>query len=1286
MTSTSSTPSNASASSRSAGAELVPSAASGGMSRRAVLGAFGLGSVGLFAGPSLLGGTPAHAATPAIATMTGKPGKAGKAARRAKAASGKEGALDADGNYLPPTPYSVQASCELSQDFFSTDEVLVQLDKGDKVMPFTNTLTGLVEAVVLVGNHLSHLRRDTTAVTGWSLTGIPTALGGVSDAAVISTPTQDPILLAFGQPQGGVEDVCQLKLNASAGWDTVAVDAEFGYVGTPSGPLSAATTPDGTGYFYWWVQQDDPKSNTQTFYGWKAGADAGVGIATASWPDSAGLSMTGAQLALNSVSAQTGYATVVLTDAGGNNQILTYYVAGSEFLQTVLSDGGVSELITATYTPTSTASQQPVVVYQGTNGDIYFTDQTGQSSALDYGGSAGQGQAAYWQLNGAFSFAVLDDATVKIYTEIGTGGNATSFTGGIPLITDVVNIFSVPTDAAEATLFAIDVDWGLSILTRSDTGWTQNVVHQDSTATTEVTTWRILLSTFDATGSAVAGADVVLTPDIPVGIWIDGADSMYAAPDMPATVTTDSSGRITLCIPAAELDTAQLSAVVQDGGSVAPLVIAPNGDVTNFLAGTGTLNSQSDWTMKGATLLDAQQQAWSSTDHTWEPAGALLPNLNGSSTAAAQCSTAFIHLAQAGQRAAQASIASTQLILDGGNPTFTTSSIVNTFMADAGIDQSWWATAQNDTASVHHGIRHHTISLKKMFTNWASDAEHWVAQLVVDIGDGIDHLMTMVIDDVKTAIHAISGFFHTLGADLEAAWSWLRHNVLDLIRDTGTNATVIEGWAAQAGTQLTTVINNLEVDTNTWFADHTADINNDINELYQNAEGMLFGTNTALPTPSTGTGSQTPDLKEIQEFFTFLTNGPANWLLNKIKAHLPSFDSDQVTVDISVFEQPMLDLVQDITDAADTIGAVGNVLYLALKDSATSPSSFSQADLQDLFTAFETMVDDGMALLDELTITVLDLCKALLACLDELLSTEISAIPIPLIGDLLELCGVNTDMTIMHLIALVLCFPATLAYRITQGDGPMPFPTATPTSGNASVGTDMLKAGSVGAASVTPDIGGFCINILAACIQGVWAIDDFAMDWMQLGSQNPDIPELLNILDFVCPMFQSIITWPVPPTVFPTPCPYTYINFDDSSVWGKRNSYLGGIIATGDLPWIAEGLFFTLNAKWGGQGSTLGEINNYVVPFVQSASGICNNVISAMYSYANADTAADKADAIISATVPNLSYTDAFLGTIPVKGPTDDLSAVVKLVIDTFGNFGAVAIDSAHGWAALAGN
>ena len=103
------------------------------------------------------------------------------------------------------------------------------------------------------------------------------------------------------------------------------------------------------------------------------------------------------------------------------------------------------------------------------------------------------------------------------------------------------------------------------------------------------------------------------------------------------------------------------------------------------------------------------------------------------------------------------------------------------------------------------------LKFKKMVTSW------------VDIGDGLDNLMTYVVDDVRSAVHAISSFFHALGADIKDGIDWLKHHVLELLAEAEANAKIIQGWFSSAiGTAATpgpfmTMADGLSVDTDNFF-------------------------------------------------------------------------------------------------------------------------------------------------------------------------------------------------------------------------------------------------------------------------------------------------------------------------------------------------------------------------------------------------------------------------------------------------------------------------------------
>src|SRR5664279_5488905 len=203
---------------------VPPAFARTDLSRRTMLRGLGVVGIGALLSQCLSGGTAAAAATP------------NRAARRAMAAkSAPAGTLHKQIRSVgdaplatQPTPYYLQASSELSQDYFLTDDVILGTD--DEVIPFVNPFNnGAVEAIVFAGGALSHLRRDATAASGWSyeaidLQGVLTSVSDVAGAA----SGQQVYLLAFGQPGDETDNpvgapAWLTKLDAANTWDPGAL-------------------------------------------------------------------------------------------------------------------------------------------------------------------------------------------------------------------------------------------------------------------------------------------------------------------------------------------------------------------------------------------------------------------------------------------------------------------------------------------------------------------------------------------------------------------------------------------------------------------------------------------------------------------------------------------------------------------------------------------------------------------------------------------------------------------------------------------------------------------------------------------------------------------------------------------------------------------------------------------------------------------------------------------------------------------------------------------------------
>ena len=297
------------------------------------------------------------------------------------------------------------------------------------------------------------------------------------------------------------------------------------------------------------------------------------------------------------------------------------------------------------------------------------------------------------------------------------------------------------------------------------------------------------------------------------------------------------------------------------------------------------------------------------------------------------------------------------------------------------------------------------IAFKKMVTSWSDELAQWTVTLTVDIGDGIDNAMSYVISDIKSAIHAISSFFHALGADLKTAWEWLKHNVLELIKNADANAKVIQGWLTQAVAvpdgPLLAIINHIEISSDTFFRD----LNDEITKTYiptlaSTVENKLFGTSEPMPPPPTDSKSDDSDIifKVGGDIAKVWQHSPCGWLYDKLESHLPKDAAPDF--DATVFSQVLADLVNDVVDATTTIVDLGTTFYDAMKLAAGTKDELNAMSVADFFGTLSKLVSDALTLLDKLVDTVLDALKAAVTLVGDVLTYQYQAVP--LIGDLLD--------------------------------------------------------------------------------------------------------------------------------------------------------------------------------------------------------------------------------------------------------------------------------------------
>jgi hypothetical protein len=1184
------------------------------------------------------------------------------------------GLRDANGNLIQPGPYTLQASCELSEDYFLTSDVVIGIN--DQVVPFVNPKNNnAVEALVYAGGTLSHLRRDASATSGWTYETVDLqgALSDVTSFAVAANAT-DVYLLAFGDPvPPGPYPAWLTTLDGPDTWDFGNQLSYDDLQWTPSGPVSIKGGIDGTGICYFYTSDID--GDTTTLQGWVAsgtGGGANLNYQQYLTLDTTEVTVSDYIVLFDSnATAPVGYAFVFNSPAtGADGSVSVYpeipYTAqnSDSFGPDPLVDlglGTATALLWAWATPGSTTGIPGYAVQQSTG--TVLVDENGNYNQLWDTNTVTQDQATVWLQDGLYTVNLLDsNGVVNTVQETSSSGTG-SWASALPLTTipgGFATIFSVPTDPHEATMFAVGADETLSVLSLDTSGWSQTQVRQDGPQLQSVDSYRVQASVLDANGAGVGLASVQVSTDRPAGFW-QASGNTTVTPASPVTMTADGAGQLIFSIPAEELDCAVLTmqAVNPDGTLTAVFTVTPDTDVQDFLQGSGSLLNAG--TTSAPDLLAATNPA----NGPLFPALTSLPS-DQQTSAATAVSSGLTQLITVGMTAAPSPSAPTQaMLLDlTQNPPVQTSTNPNAYaLPTAGLELQLSFSHLFDT--IGHGIRHGASILKKTVVHWAGEAEGWLVDMALQIGDDIVNFTDLAIADMKDAFHVIGGFFQALGADIDSAINWLKQHVLDLIKDADANAQVIKGWFNPFLATLTDTITTIEIDTDTFFTFLQTQANAQISLLAQKVEDVEFGSSEPLPPPTSDTGSHDSDLlfKAAGDVITFMRHSPANWLLHKLREHIPQAPSDGGP-DFSdldaALEQVIQDVLTAIGDAIDLIESINTLLWDAVKPFLTDSGKFTESSMGDFFTALETTTDDALKLINEVLVTVLEAIKAAVAGLQDLLKYEFQAVPV--IGDLLELAGVDTTLSIAHLVSLIASYPTTLINEIIGGGPLFPADNTPPTA-------DVATSNPVAGRSRHAELGssgrvdgwGVGLNWMSAVVQAVWSFNDLILDDGAAVNTEYSFKSnaLTTSLDIVCPVVITMLQWPTPTTDAGMTQPF----------WAGTNDQGSG---TGLIPWMiftafmppAAEIFYVIGDQKGWGEAT--DYNDYGVPVFCAIAGVANTVLSSIYGHDQGvpDTS------IAWGVLANVSYDVAPLGFPALNEAFEDVPALAKEIVDAIANFG----------------
>jgi hypothetical protein len=1165
------------------------------------------------------------------------------------------------------TPYSLQASCELSEDHFLTSDLII--GTKDEVIPFVNPYTKMVEAIVYSSagsGSVYHLQRDPSATTGWTPVVIDLT-GNVTDPANVAVASDGSAvyMLVYGTPDNNSGGPAWLTQLSSATTWAEGYNATYDELGFGNLPIDTNTIGGFKGgidqhsncYFY--ASGADSSTRTTSVVGWIPGPGWASGevdwqllqtLDTSEHTISDYIVLFDTSTGPNPV----GYSLILTSDQelNGYAQIPFSRQATAQFSVSPLDNMG-SDNVTALLWAfiTDPGSGVPAYAFQTANQTWFAAgDGSDARSVSDQPASAAH-SVAVW--TGDLDVVNLLDSNGTLNTILQNPDQ--TWLAPITTVPGLASIFGVPADPNHSTLFAIGLDESLSVLSLDDSGWTQTLVRTDGTQLVEIDSYRTQISLLDANDVPVAWGQARISTDRPIGFW-QPAGSSFVTPAAPVTLTADNKGEITFSVPAEELDCAVLTVQALDPNgnpTGSPVTVTPDYDVRGFLQGTGTLTDIGPLTNNA--LLQAKNSG----------GGDLFPTLTGLSgdtqtTALTATTTALNKFIAAGQNPKTApgpsDTKSLQLMMNKGVPDVNTS-------LDAFAFAPVRAAAELQLSIGHlfdtigHALRHGAAKLVSIVVQWSDETGGWVVNLGAEIAGALQQFTNLVITDMKDAFHAVGGFFQALGADIAEAVQWLKHNVLDLLKAAWSNAGTVATFIGSAPDAFAAQVKQLDFSANQYFANLESDTKTLIGKGYKAVTGYTLGSPAPQPTPSppgdTGsTGSQSKLLKDVGEFSKVINDAPGKWLLDKITQYVPPV----VSLGMPTLPQQNYEAyLEDLTGAwnngsaavSDLLGTINSLQSLFGK----TKQSALPAQLDTLFTDMEGAAVNFLAFCDDVADFVLQVAIKALEDFGTFFTTSFNIVsPTSLLGQLLDLAGINIKMNLAEIAGLIVAFPATLVSDIVGNGKTMPALPALPVEQSEVAGYQAAldESGTVQ----------LWLGILGGTTQVIWGLADIIGDLQTFADESGKRPQqsgAINIIDILCPIFESGFLFPLP--------------IDQK----LEKQLVPPIIFTALLPSIfgalAEMEWPNLKGKIAELPNGIGDVlQDYVAPIIQAFAGAANTALGVAFQVENDDTVATD---IAGTVLGNLSFMLAVFGTVWLNVTTEDVPVLVKMVVDAIGNVGA---------------
>jgi hypothetical protein len=962
------------------------------------------------------------------------------------------------------TPYRLNATSQLSQDFFTTKDVV--LEAGDGVFPFYRA-DGAVAAIVISDYQANLVMPDPTAPNGYvyvSLELPPPSGGGevglplLSSVAVATDGGGVTHLIAAYEvgetylpiDPGGTSPLYLQYVYGTLSGSTFTKTGELTSYPTRSSFYSATTiinpyySQNGGGVVPRVLPGGAPGS--VTFYGWIDALTYFVVPAA-----------TGVVQFKSMPQWEYEYDDVRLIDVEGSTWVVM--VSQSKAIRVVNPFGtdtlhagkGAQQLqvMHVDFIETTTGPQAALLYwYEGSDepgptlilallNDFLDPDTTSKVEGFPEPASAAVlSSGSLWRVG------TVSGDMLGLLTQAHPGASLTeSFIPSIPFNAGIEQAWAPYSQSSLAATFVVKgVDQTLKILRQSASGrsWVTTQVCRPAADVQEVDSWRTQLSVTDANGIGVGGYPVTVLADDDVALWQDTGCTLLLA-GQSAKLTTNELGQIVYSVPATDLHTPSITI---SGANLPTTTVAADADVHAYLSGKGALSPAGTGSATGMLTASSFQSA-TKTDANGNvtPLSPVIAGLSGkhqSETATAIVKTinscvAVGMKAQASNAGKQAAPPSpnelTEFSIDfsSGSPVFASNLEPGAAPLAATPVHSIVDDIGNEFEDAAHAFIHAVDKIAKATFKQVKSVDGvitYAGTIALTFANGVESTLDYVIKDVKSALAAVAGVLATIEAAIEDVIAWLRALLSGLF---------LEAW--QTALALETLIGNITGHVTTYLGDVTSAVDTGVTDLRKALDGGLSdvitavgGTATKSPSGYAASGSfgGSPVSEFVDKFVHTVQSG---WLLNKVLSSLVSVELPGTQEITQKLEALVVQVGQQATgDVSAAITTAVNTIMHSITQDSGNVADLALADFLDLV---KDVADLGLTVLDQVVVDAIELAVIVLDYALGVFKSPVSG-GLGVIGAILKFLQIDLDLTPQRLICLAVAFPAVILDKTTS--------------------------------------------------------------------------------------------------------------------------------------------------------------------------------------------------------------------------------------------------------------